>query len=110
MPKSPAQLNREIAESLAQPKSPSTANSTLFAVEIDPAVFDEEHDLPHGARWRKDLIHLAEDELARGRTHRRPKAARYAVVEWFGMRGAVGRFLEWDEASPGITRYAEIFA
>ena len=81
---------------------------TLFAVEIDRSKFAM-RDLPADARWRDDLVHVAEKELGRGRTYRRPKDARYAAIEWTGHRGAVGRLLDWLEAAAGITRYAEIF-
>ena len=81
----------------------------LFAVEIDRSAFDSDRDLPTGAKWRPNQVKLAEDELARGRSYRRPKDARYAVIEWTGYRGEVGRLLDWLEGSPGITRYAEIF-
>lgn len=84
------------------------ASTALFAVEIDPHEFEGRRDLPGDAAWRGDLKHLAEAELARGRTHRRPKDARYDVIEWAGYRGAVGRLLDWLEAAPGVTRYAEI--
>lgn len=82
--------------------------STLFAVEIDPAEFDAP-DLPDGAMWRKDLIADAERELMRGRTYRRPRNAVYAVIEWTGKRGVVGRVLDWLDSTPGVTRYAELF-
>lgn len=82
---------------------------TMFAVEIDRSEFEGERALPTGARWRADLVKHAEDELGRGRTYRRPKDARYAVIEWTGYRGEVGRLLDWMEGAPGITRYAEIF-
>ena len=111
-----AQLDREIAEALSGARRGRTAHATaaspgrsLFAVEIDRAEFGGADDLPTGARWREDLVRLAEDELARGRTHRRPKDARYVVVEWTGYRAGVGRLLDWMEGTPGITRYAEIF-
>ena len=117
--KTMAQLDREIAEALANPRrggraqhSHATvqgAGRTLFAVEIDRSEFDEARGLPDGAKWRKDLTPLAEAELARGRSYRRPKDARYAVIEWSGYRAAVGRLLDWLEAAVGITRYAEIF-
>jgi hypothetical protein len=84
-------------------------NNGLFAVEIDESAFDSERDLPADAHWRKDLGRLAEAELGRGRTYRRPAKARYAVIEWKGFRGAVGRLLDWMEGAPGVTRYAEIF-
>jgi len=84
-------------------------SGTLFAVEIDSREFDRGRALPSDAVWRGDLVHLAEAELARGRSYRRPKDARYAVIEWTGYRAGVGHLLEWLEASPGITRYAEIF-
>lgn len=114
--KSPAQLDREIDEAIASQKRGRRAHSTvqgagrtLFGVEIDRSEFDEGRDLPDGAKWRKDLTHLAEAELARGRSYRRPKDARYAVIEWSGYRAAVGRLLDWLEGTAGITRYAEIF-
>jgi hypothetical protein len=128
--RAPAQLDREIAQNLAskgqaqlaalygQPPSDharrrghstkATSNG-LFAVEIDRSVFDGDRDLPAGARWREDLAHLAEKELGRGRTYRRPVKARYDVIEWTGYRGEIGKLLDWMEAAPGITRYAEIF-
>jgi len=131
--KSPAQLNREINASLAGSKKGSSscgvrgchcgcpsahvtkrrshatkAEASLFAVEIDPHEF-EERSLPDDAVWRRDLVHLAEKELARGRTYRRPRDARYAVIEWKGYRGAVGRLLDWLEGAPGVTRYGEIY-
>jgi Family of unknown function (DUF6496) len=109
----PAQLNREIAEALARGQrshsTKKTSDHALFAVEIDPAEFESRDELPVSARWRDDLVHLAEQELGRGRTYRRPKDARYAVIEWTGARGAVGRLLDWLEGTAGITRYAEIF-
>lgn len=112
--KSPAQLDREIAEALGGSRrshsTKKTWDSTFFAVEIDPAEFDRDRDLPADARWREDRAHLAEKELAGGRSYRRPKNARYTAIEWEGYRGAVGRLLDWLEATPGITRYAEIFA
>ena len=86
-----------------------SSEGTLFAVEIDPREFDRDRDLPVGAQWRGDLTHLAEQELARGRTYRRPKDARYDVIEWTGFRGALGRLLDWLEGATGVTRYAEIF-
>lgn len=89
--------------------STKAMSNGLFAVEIDRSKFDSGRDLPTGARWRTDRVKLAEDELARGRSYRRPKDARYAVIEWTGYRGEVGRLLDWLEGSPGITRYAEIF-
>jgi len=110
-----AQLDREITEALRGSRPgrrtahATKAASALFAVEIDPREFDRGRDLPADATWRDDRVPLAEAELARGRSYRRPKDARYAVVEWTGYRGAVGRLLDWLEASPGITRYAEIF-
>jgi hypothetical protein len=109
--KSRAQLDREIAETLRGRgrHSHATKQSTLFAVEIDKSEFGE-NELPTDARWRTDLVSLAEEELASGRTYRRPKDARYAVIEWTGYRGAVGRLLDWLERTSGITRYAEIFA
>lgn len=130
--KSPSQLNREIKAVLsggrksncgvrgcdcgcphAKKKSRSShatkADPNLFAVEIDRSEFKKD-DLPADARWRADLVPLAEAELARGRTYRRPKDARYAVIEWTGYRAGVGRLLDWMEGAPGITRYAEIFA
>ena len=112
--KSRAQLDREIAETLSghgrgRHSHATTKQSTLFAVEIDKSEFGS-RDLPTDARWRTDLIPLAEKELSRGRTYRRPKDARYAVIEWTGYRGAVGRLLDWLEGTSGITRYAEIFA
>ncbi len=116
--KSPAQLDREISQALAGGRGRGTRNHaaiatgpgrTLFAVEIDDAEFDGARDLPEGARWRKDLVSLADEELGRGRTYRRPKAAIYAVIEWTGYRGAVGRLLDWMESAPGLTRYAEIY-
>jgi hypothetical protein len=84
-------------------------NNGLFAVEIDRSAFDTDRDLPTGARWRPNQVKLAEDELARGRSYRRPRDARYAVIEWTGYRGEVGRLLDWLEGAEGITRYAEIF-
>ena len=130
--KSPSQLNREIDEALSGKKSAgcgvrgcdcgcphakkksrsshsTKASPSLFAVEIDRSEFKKD-DLPADARWRADLVPLAEAELARGRTYRRPKDARYAVIEWTGFRAAVGRLLDWMEGAPGITRYAEIYA
>ena len=116
--KTSAQLDREIAETLSRPSGRRAhrahatvqgAGRTLFAVEIDRSEFDDARDLPDGARWRKDLTQLADAELARGRSYRRPKDARYAVIEWSGYRGAVGRLLDWMEATSGITRYGEIF-
>ena len=117
--KSPAQLDREIAEALGRGRRSHSTKAahigehaapggTLFAVEIDPHAF-ERSNLPADARWREDLIQLAEQELGRGRTYRRPKDARYAVIEWTGYRGAVGRLLDWLEGAAGLTRYAEIF-
>jgi Family of unknown function (DUF6496) len=131
--KSPSQLNREIHEALSGkgrgscgvrgcgcgcPSAHATkrrsshatkAAPSLFAVEIDRSEFKND-ELPADARWRTDLVPLAEAELARGRTYRRPKNARYAVIEWTGFRAAVGRLLDWMEGAPGITRYAEIYA
>lgn len=115
--KSCAQLDREIAETLAGPRrggrrahaTVQGAGRTLFAVEIDPSEFEGSRDLPDGAKWREDLVSLADAELARGRTYRRPKSARYTVIEWSGYRAAVGRLLDWMEGMPGITRYAEVF-
>ena len=114
--KTPAQLDREIADALAGPKRGRRAHSTmqgagrtLFGVEIDRSEFDDKRDLPDGAKWRKDLTPLAEAELARGRSYRRPKDARYAVIEWTGYRAGVGRLLDWLEGADGVTRYAEIF-
>jgi len=104
MSKTPAQLDLEIAESLAR-----SSKGGLIGVEIDPHAFDAEDDLPRGARWRKDLVALAEKELRHGRSYRRPKNARYNVVEWISYRGEIGRLLEWLESTPGVTRYAEIF-
>ena len=115
MAKSPAQLDAEIAQALRRrggisaPSGVTRGSGTLFAVEIDPAEIDMGRDLPSGAQWRHDIGHLAENELAHGRTYRRPKDARYLVIEWNGARGAMGRLLDWLEATPGITRYAEIF-
>ena len=114
--KSPAQLDREIAEALAGPPRDRRAHATaqgagrtLFGVEIDRSEFDDKRDLPDGAKWRKDLTSVAEAELARGRSYRRPKDARYAVIEWTGYRAGVGRLLDWLEGADGVTRYAEIF-
>lgn len=119
--KSPGQLDREIAEVLGSKRKRSHARlaegassiyhvgGSKFGVEIDPAQFRHGDRLPAGARWRDDLKHLAEAELARGRTYRRPKDARYAVVEWTTYRGELGKLLDWLEATPGISRYAEIF-
>lgn len=93
--KTTAQLKREIAEVLASRRgrrSHSTkkdVNHSLFAVEIDRSEFARRDDLPTGARWRDDLAHLAEQELGRGRTYRRPKDALYAVIEWTGFRGEI---------------------
>ena len=112
--KSSAELDRDIAEALSWSRGRSHAtksalDANLFAVEIDPAEFEQPRKLPEGARWRDDLKTLAEGELSRGRTYRRPANARYAVLEWAGYRAAVGALLDWLEATPGITRYAEIF-
>jgi hypothetical protein len=112
--KSPAQLDAEIAEALSWSRGRShatkaTVDANLFAVEIDPSEFSPQRKLPEGARWREDLTTLAEGELARGRTYRRPKNARYVVIEWAGFRAAIGALLDWLEATPGVTRYAEIF-
>lgn len=95
----------------AQRRNHSTKamSNGLFAVEIDRNKFDSSSGLPEGAHWRTDRVKLAEDELSLGRSHRRPKDARYAVIEWTGYRGAVGRLLDWLEGAYGITRYAEIF-
>lgn len=90
--------------------STKAQSNGLFAVEIDRSAFDSDRDLPSGAKWRPNQVKLAEDELARGRSYRRPKDARYAVIEWTGYRGEVGRLLDWLEGAEGITRYAEIFA
>lgn len=89
--------------------SHSTKPLSRFAVEIDPREFDADRELPDGARWRHDLGAVAQAELARGRTYRRPKDARYEVIDWTGFRGAVGKLLDWMEETPGITRYAEVF-
>ena len=89
--------------------STKAMSNGLFAVEIDRSAFDSGRDLPDGARWRADRAKLAEDELARGRSYRRPKDARYGVIEWTGYRGEVGRLLDWLEGAAGVTRYAEIF-
>lgn len=89
--------------------STKAMSNGLFAVEIDRSAFDTDRDLPTAAKWRPNQVKLAEDELARGRSYRRPKDARYAVIEWTGYRGEVGRLLDWLEGSPGVTRYAEIF-
>jgi hypothetical protein len=89
--------------------STKAMSNGLFAVEIDRSEFDSGRDLPAGAHWRADRVKLAEDELARGRSYRRPKDARYAVIEWTGYRGEVGRLLDWLEGAAGVTRYAEIF-
>jgi len=114
--KSPAQLDREIAEMLGDSRRGHATlkpiyeiDPSRFGVEIDPAEFDRDRDLPADARWREDLVHLAEAELGRGRTYRRPKNARYAVIEWTGYRGAIGKLIDWLDGAPGITRYAEIF-
>lgn len=117
--KSPAQLDREIAEALGGNRGHARVTEgtgsiyhvagSKFGVEIDPAEFDRDRKLPAGARWRKDLAHLAEAELGRGRTYRRPKSAEYNVIEWTSYRGELGKLLDWLEATPGITRYAEIF-
>ena len=89
--------------------STKAMSNGLFAVEIDRSAFDTERDLPTGAQWRPNQVKLAENELARGRSFRRPKDARYGVIEWTGYRGEVGRLLDWLEGAPGVTRYAEIF-
>lgn len=89
--------------------STKAMSNGLFAVEIDRSEFDTDRDLPTGAQWRPNQVKLAEDELARGRSYRRPKDVRYAVIEWTGFRGGVGRLLDWLEGAPGVTRYAEIF-
>ena len=102
--KTPAQLDAEIAESIAR-----SSKGSLIAVEINPHEFDAKDDLPRGARWRKDLVVLAEKELRHGRSYRRPRDARYDVIEWISYRGEIGRLLEWLERTPGVTRYAEIF-
>jgi hypothetical protein len=115
--KSPAQLDREIADALSWSRGRShatmaakpTVDANLFAIEIDPSEFDASRKLPDGATWRDDLGHLAEAELSRGRTYRRPQGAGYRVIEWAGYRAAVGRLLDWLEATAGVTRYAEIF-
>lgn len=108
---SAARLDREIAEALSRrPRHATKIASTLFALEFDPSEFDRGRDLPADAKWRPDLVDLAKQELERGRSHRRPKDARYTVIEWTGFRGALGRLLDWLEKSPGVTRYAEIFA
>jgi hypothetical protein len=115
--KSAAQLDAEIADALSWSRGRShatmaakpTVDANLFAVEIDPSEFEQPRKLPEGAAWRDDLGHLAEAELSRGRTYRRPQGARYRVIEWAGYRAAVGRLLDWLEGTPGITRYAEIF-
>jgi hypothetical protein len=115
--KSPAQLDREIDEALRGAAGGALrghasiydVEGSRFGIEIDPHEFHES-ELPAGARWRDDLRQLAEDELARGRSYRRPRDARYRVVEWTGYRAGVGKLLDWLEATPGITRYAEISA
>jgi len=89
--------------------STKAMSNGLFAVEIDRSAFDSGRDLPDGARWRADRAKLAEEELARGRSYRRPKDARYGVIEWTRYRGEVGRLLDWLEGAAGVTRYAEIF-
>jgi hypothetical protein len=89
--------------------STKAMSNGLFAVEIDRSAFDSDRALPAGARWVPSRVKLAEDELARGRSYRRPKDARYAVIEWTGYRGEVGRLLDWLEGADGVTRYAEIF-
>jgi hypothetical protein len=106
-----AKMKLFVGSSHATRRSHSTkaASNGLFAVEIDRSEFDSGRELPDGARWRPDRAKLAEDELARGRSYRRPKDARYAVIEWTGFRGAVGRLLDWLEGAAGVTRYAEIF-
>jgi len=116
--KSPAQLDREIAEVLGGKPRHATMTEgassiynvagSKFGIEIDPTAF-EDRKLPAGARWRKDLVPLAEQELARGRSYRRPPRAEYNVIEWTSYRGELGKLLDWLEATPGITRYAEIF-
>ena len=105
MAKTSAQLDRDIAKALTR----SSNASALFGVEIDDDEFAARTELPSDAHWRKDLVFLAEKELAGGRTYRRPKRVSYNVIEWTGARGAVGRLLDWMESTPGITRYAEIF-
>ena len=97
------------AQARQRSHSTKARSNGLFAVEIDRSEFDSGRDLPAGAHWRADRAKLAEDELARGRSYRRPKDARYAVIEWTGYRGAVGRLLDWLEGAAGVTRYAEIF-
>jgi hypothetical protein len=116
MKKKPTTLDREIREALAGEAShgpapaPAGSNRRLFAVEIDPSEFDRGRELPAAARWREDLVHLAEAELGRGPTFRRPRGARYAVVEWTGYLGALGELIEHLDETPGVTRYAEISA
>ncbi|HSX22544.1 MAG TPA: DUF6496 domain-containing protein [Gaiellaceae bacterium] len=115
--KSPAQLDREIDEALRGAADGARhghasiyeVEGSRYGVEIDPREF-EDRDLPSGARWRDDLRPLAEEEMARGRSYRRPKDARYRVVEWTGYRAGVGKLIDWLEATPGITRYAELFS
>ena len=115
--KSASELDREIAEALSSRRpsrrrahaTKAAVDANLFAVEIDPSEFSPQRKLPEGARWRDDLKVLAEGELARGRTYRRPANARYAVIEWAGFRAAIGALLDWLEGTPGVTRYAEIF-
>jgi hypothetical protein len=86
--KSSAQLDREIADARAWSRggrshatmaAKPTVDANLFAVEIDPSEFEQPRKLPEGATWRDDLGHLAEAELSRGRTYRRPQGARYRV-------------------------------
>lgn len=80
----------------------------LLAIEIDRSEFESRANLPMNARWRDDLVHLAEKELSQGRTYRRPRDASYTVIEWTGPHGALGRLLDWLEETAGITRYAEV--
>lgn len=82
------------------------AGPMLVAVELDLLDFDEKNELPRGAHWRRDLADLAKKEFG-GRSYRRPKNARYAVIEWSGY-GTFGRLLDWLEDAPGVVRYAEI--
>jgi len=111
--KTPAQLQREINEVLGRGRhNHSTRQNSgrlLFAVEIDSSEFSSPDDLPTNAHWRDDLAHLAEEELSRGRTYRRPRDARYTIVEWTGPSGALGRLLDWLEDTTGVTRYAQVF-